>query len=214
MNNRQQVFSANGTTQDNSWYTPNTKIITYGTGGVDDAEDAEVILHEYGHSIQDNQVPGFGSGAESGAMGEGFGDYWGASVSAQTSGGFQDTCVADWDSTSYSTSSPAVPAPAGHHQALPRERGQARCTPTARSGPARCGTSARSLGAARADTLIIQHHFLLPTNPSFNTAADALVTAAKNLGYTVHRVRRREDAPAEPRLHRHRASARELKQAW
>jgi hypothetical protein len=37
-------------------------------GGVDDAEDADVILHEYGHAIQDNQVPGFGSSLEAGAM--------------------------------------------------------------------------------------------------------------------------------------------------
>ena len=35
--------------------------ITLGKGGVDDAEDAEVIVHEYGHSVQDDQVPGFGS---------------------------------------------------------------------------------------------------------------------------------------------------------
>ena len=32
-------------------------------------------VHEYGHSIQDNIVPGWGGGQE-GAMGEGFGDYW------------------------------------------------------------------------------------------------------------------------------------------
>ena len=28
----------------------------------DDAQDADVICHEYGHSIQDNQVPGWGQG--------------------------------------------------------------------------------------------------------------------------------------------------------
>ena len=35
-------------------------MISTGTGGVDDAEDPEVIWHEYGHAIQDDQVPGCG----------------------------------------------------------------------------------------------------------------------------------------------------------
>ena len=32
-------------------------------GGVDDAEDVEVIWHEYGHAVQDDQVPDFGISA-------------------------------------------------------------------------------------------------------------------------------------------------------
>jgi hypothetical protein len=51
-------------------------------------------------------VPGFGATAEGGAMGEGFGDYWAATVGAQQSNGFQDTCVADWDAVSYSRAVP------------------------------------------------------------------------------------------------------------
>jgi len=58
-----------GRADDNSDYSPTTKSLTFGTGGVDDAEDAEIILHEYGHAIQDNQVPGFGDEAETKAMG-------------------------------------------------------------------------------------------------------------------------------------------------
>src|SRR5262249_53181146 len=67
VNNRQQIFSVNRYRQDNSFYSPNSKEITYGLGGVDDAEDADVIVHEYGHSIQDDQVPGFGSSLEAGS---------------------------------------------------------------------------------------------------------------------------------------------------
>ena len=55
-------------------------LLRFGKGGVDDAEDAEVILHEYGHAIQDSQVAGFGSSPEAGAIGEGFGDYWAVTV--------------------------------------------------------------------------------------------------------------------------------------
>lgn len=66
--------------QDNSHYSPTGNWISFGEGGVDDAEDADVIWHEYGHAIQYNIVPTWGGG-ESGALGEGFSDYWAASYS-------------------------------------------------------------------------------------------------------------------------------------
>ncbi|MBC7975029.1 MAG: hypothetical protein H7138_08595 [Myxococcales bacterium] len=46
VNNRRQVFSVDRTTADNSFYSPGNKQITFGTGGVDDAEDGEVVIHE------------------------------------------------------------------------------------------------------------------------------------------------------------------------
>jgi hypothetical protein len=63
VNKRQQLLRINQFGGDNSFYSDGTGklTITFGKGGVDDAEDAEVIVHEYGHSVQDNQVPGFGS---------------------------------------------------------------------------------------------------------------------------------------------------------
>lgn len=183
VNNRQQVFSANGTTQDNSWYTPNNKQITYGTGGVDDAEDAEVIVHEYGHSVQDNQVPGFGSGNEAGAQGEGFGDYLAATVNARTSGGFQDTCIMEWDATFYSTSNPPCLRRLDSTKHYP-ESLQNEVHADGEMWSSTLWQIRTSIGAARADKAIIQHHFLLSTSSSFNASSDALVTAAKNLGYT------------------------------
>lgn len=61
VNKRQQLLRINQFGGDNSFYREGTGklTITLGKGGVDDAEDAEVIVHEYGHSVQDNQVPGF-----------------------------------------------------------------------------------------------------------------------------------------------------------
>ena len=53
---------------------------------MDDAEDAEVIVHEYGHSVQDGQVPGFGTTLESGAIGEAFGDYLAVVVTSWATG--------------------------------------------------------------------------------------------------------------------------------
>jgi hypothetical protein len=127
VNNRQQVFSVDRYKQDNSFYQSSTKNITYGTGGVDDAEDAEVIWHEYGHSILDNQVPGYGTWLEADSIGEGFGDYLAGSLGAQLSGGFQDVCIAEWDATSYTST--IVPPPVGRHETLSgryRRRGSCR----------------------------------------------------------------------------------------
>ena len=38
---------------DNSFYYPTLDVHRLGDGGVDDGEDAEVVLHEYGHAVQD-----------------------------------------------------------------------------------------------------------------------------------------------------------------
>ena len=66
---------------DNSFATDHPKNeLRFGKGGVDDAEDAEVILHEYGHAIHFSQNFSFAS-EEAGAISEGFGDYWAVTVS-------------------------------------------------------------------------------------------------------------------------------------
>jgi zinc metalloprotease ZmpB len=98
--------------QDNSFTTDHpTNEIRYGKGGVDDAEDAEVILHEYGHALHQGQGFSFAS-EEAGAISEGFADYWAVDVSDIVSQrlGVPEReplpCVADWDSTSYTTGVP------------------------------------------------------------------------------------------------------------
>ena len=72
--------------------------MSLGTGGVDDGEDAEVIEHEYGHAVQNDQVPGFGSSPQGGAMGEGFGDYLASALSATfTPNPTFDPCLGEWN---------------------------------------------------------------------------------------------------------------------
>lgn len=108
-NARQQVIIANGTTDDNSFYSPGTKNITMGSGGVDDGEDADIIVHEYGHSIQDNIVPGWGASDEAGGMGEGFGDLLAASIlpiDATHVPMISRACVGAWDAVSYDDRTP------------------------------------------------------------------------------------------------------------
>ena len=55
----------------------------FGTGDIDEAEDGETILHEFGHALQDAIWPDFGQSQEAAAMGEGFGDYFAASFTAE-----------------------------------------------------------------------------------------------------------------------------------
>ena len=89
--------NVNGTREDNSWYSPDEKLLTFGTGEIDDAEDGETILHELGHAIQDAIVPDFGQSAEAAAMGEGFGDYFAASFFADKKPEQYRTTVMTWD---------------------------------------------------------------------------------------------------------------------
>jgi hypothetical protein len=92
---------------DNSYFWDKHAYIRLGKGGVDDAEDAEVIVHEYGHAVHHDQVDGFGEGVDAGAIGESFGDYLAVSVGLDAAGDHgwpveaEEACPMDWDATSY-----------------------------------------------------------------------------------------------------------------
>ena len=79
--------------------------LRFGKGGVDDAEDAEVILHEYGHAMHFSQNFSFAS-VEAGAISEGFSDYWAGTVSTLIAPTLDPACIADWDAVSYTTRVP------------------------------------------------------------------------------------------------------------
>ncbi len=110
VNNGRRTTVTTGFTDDNSFYDPEIDRITFGTGGVDDAEDAEVIWHEYGHAIQDDQVPGFGSSPRRPARSARASATTGRSRCRQAISPNTATtplaCVADWDSTSYTNGTP------------------------------------------------------------------------------------------------------------
>ena len=83
---------------DNSHYVPSFNRLAFGHGCVDDNEDVDVILHEYGHALTHGINSSWGGG-DSGAIGEGFGDYWAETYSFTTANGasFQPDKVFDWD---------------------------------------------------------------------------------------------------------------------
>ena len=62
---------------DNSHYSGGSGNLAFGEGCVDDAEDADVVVHELGHGIHDWLTGENASSSE--GLGEGSGDYWGQS---------------------------------------------------------------------------------------------------------------------------------------
>ena len=91
---------------DNSLYVgsvvPGQGKLYFGDGGVDDAEDSDIVLHEFFHSVQDWIAPSafFGiSSSQSRAMGEGFSDYWAYSSNYEPGlgTGRDPYCLAEWD---------------------------------------------------------------------------------------------------------------------
>jgi len=91
------LVNVNGTREDNSWFSPWDKMLTFGTGDIDDAEDGETIVHELGHAIQDAICPDFGQSDEAAAMGEAFGDYWAASFFESRKPARYRNSVMSWD---------------------------------------------------------------------------------------------------------------------
>jgi Zn-dependent metalloprotease len=183
VNNSAQKYRTTGLSADNSFYDPSTDRITYGKGGVDDAEDAEVIWHEYGHAIQDDQVPGFGSTLEAGSIGEGFGDYWAFTMSSPVSANTATTplaCIADWDSVSYTSGTP---------HCLRRVDGT-KVYPGSVVGEVHADGEIwsralfdifNSLGRTQADTIILEAQFSFAPNTSFTAAAQTIVATAQAL---------------------------------
>jgi Zn-dependent metalloprotease len=68
---------------DNSNFNPafNPPRLQFGEGGVDDAEDADVIIHEFGHAIMHSAAPGTNNGTQRKALDEATGDYFASSYS-------------------------------------------------------------------------------------------------------------------------------------
>ncbi len=181
VNARQQLLRISQYGGDNSFYREGTGklTITLGKGGVDDAEDGEVIVHEYGHSVQDDQVRGFGAGPEAGAIGEGFGDYLAVEVSTAVTGNtFEPACVADWDSTSY------TPGPVHCLRRLDSTKhypqdvaGEVHADGELWSGA--LWRARQLLGdARRADRVIVNAQFAFAPDASFAQAARATIAAA------------------------------------
>jgi|GEM_PF-2821746 len=176
--------------EDNSFYDPSTGDISLGTGNVDDGEDGEVIVHEYGHAIQDDQVPGFGLSEQGAAMGEGFGDYLAAAISERFVSPARpelDPCIAEWDEVGFEDAFGIEPAGVPCLRRTDRDltasevgsdsdcEGEPHCAGEAWS--AALWDIRAQIGATAADRLVIQSHFSLTPSSGFHEGSLALLAA-------------------------------------
>ncbi|UBV42764.1 M36 family metallopeptidase [Deinococcus taeanensis] len=184
VNSDQQQIKVSQYGVDNSYQSDQPDIIRLGKGGVDDAEDGEVIVHEYGHAVHAAQVPGFGTSLEAGSIGEGFGDYLALTVGeavAKANGAPIRTplpCIADWDSVSYTSSVPHCLRRTDRDKHYPQDvRGEVHADGEIWSRA--LWDIRQGLGARTADRVIIHAQFRFAPDTSFAAAAQATVETAQ-----------------------------------
>ncbi|MEV6107884.1 M4 family metallopeptidase [Streptomyces sp. NPDC051940] len=184
-NARQQPVRINQWGADNSFFTDKKAEIRFGKGGVDDAEDAEVIIHEYGHAVHNAQVPGFGTNLESGSIGEAFGDYLAVEVGAFAAGRYgwpiktDLACVADWDSVSYTRAEPHCLRRVDEDKTYADRVGEVHADGEIWS---RALFDIRgALGPRTADRIIVNAQFDFAPDTSFHDAAEATIATAREM---------------------------------
>jgi len=168
---------------DNSFSWDRKDYLRFGKGGVDDAEDAEVILHEYGHAMLDSQSTpfgAFGASAEAGAIHEGFGDYWAVTVSDFISPTADPACVADWDSISYTSRTPHCLRRVDTNLYYPDDL-NGRVHHDGQIWSRALWDIRNKLGHVQADTIILEAQFNFPHDASMPEAAEEIVKAAQSL---------------------------------
>lgn len=173
--------NVHGTRSDNSYYdpSPGKQDLTFGDGGVDDAEDAEIILHEYGHALQDAIISGFGQSHEGGAMGEGFGDYLAASFFAFCKPRQRQAKIGQWDIKGVPRGGDCLRA-LDSHKHYPEDMAN-EVHDDGEIWSACLWQVRKLLGRKKADTVIIESHFYLSQYADFKDGAEAIIMAEKNI---------------------------------
>lgn len=74
----------------------------FGDGGTDDAEDSDIMIHEFAHAIHESIAPDAFNGSpasQARALAEGFADYWAfsAKYARAIASGSDPYCIGDWD---------------------------------------------------------------------------------------------------------------------
>lgn len=156
---------------DNSHYVPSQNYVSYGEGGVDDAEDATIIWHEYAHAIQENLGAGNMSySGETMSVQEGSSDYWAISYKRSVST-YNWGFFANWD---------------GHNPFWDGRRADLNWVyPTdyvSGHDGGQIWSSAlmkiwADLGRDITDRLFLETHFLWGQSPSMEDAAEAFIQA-------------------------------------
>jgi len=165
---------------DNSFATTHKDELRFGKGGVDDAEDADVILHEYGHAIHFSQNFSFAS-EEAGAISEGFGDYWAATVTQLLAPAADPECIMDWDSTSYTSTVPHCLRRLDANLMYPTNL-NGEVHHDGKIWSQALWTIRTSLGNVKADTIILEAQFDFPGTTMTDLANRTIATAQSLYG--------------------------------
>ncbi|MDF1562279.1 MAG: M36 family metallopeptidase [Deltaproteobacteria bacterium] len=169
----------------NAYYDPQSREMHFGESGVDYAQDADVIYHEYGHAIQDDMVPGWGRSYEAGALGEGFGDYWAAGITDDAYATvLGPACGGAWVTTGWNPYDGSVGS-----GCLRRVDGTLRFPEDqlwevhddGRIWSGAIWPLRLALGQAVADPIVVASHAYLGSGPDYVDAADALLAADRAL---------------------------------
>ncbi len=152
----------------------------------DSSVDGDVVFHEYGHGIS-NRLIGNGStalsGTQSGAMGEGWSDYWAITLN-------DDGAVGE-----YVTNNPngirraaySVPAAAVHDSYADVGAGGFQVHRDGEVWAATLWDLRTQLGAVTSDGLILNGMKFTPNRPSFLAARDGILQADQNLNAGANR---------------------------
>ena len=155
-------------------------LFTSPTPDRDSSIDGDVVFHEYGHGIS-NRLIGNGStalsGTQSGAMGEGWSDYWAITIN-------NDGAVGE-----YVTNNPngirraayTVPAATVHDSYADVGAGGFQVHRDGEVWAATLWDLRTQLGAAITDRLVLNGMKFTPTRPSFLNARDGILQADQNL---------------------------------
>lgn len=174
--------NAHGSPEDQSWFDPTNgkKDITFGSGGVDDAEDAEIIVHEYGHALMDAIIPGFGQSSEAEAIGEGFSDYLAGSFYAKKKKADRKVKIAEWDAKGYCEEGEVCLRRLDSQKHYPDDM-TGECHEDGEIWSACLWKVRKLLGKVKADTVIIESIFYLNQYSDFRDGAETIIQAEKNL---------------------------------
>jgi Zn-dependent metalloprotease len=152
----------------------------------DSSVDADVVFHEYGHGIS-NRLIGNGStalsGTQSGAMGEGWSDYWAFTINGD--GAIGEYVVAN--TIGIRRAAYSVPAAAVHDSYADVCAGGCEVHNDGEVWAATLWDLRAQLGATITDRLVLNGMKFTPIRPSFLNARDGILQADQNLNAGANR---------------------------
>jgi extracellular elastinolytic metalloproteinase len=166
-----------------------TRGTTDQTDDRDASFDGDVVLHEYGHGVSNRLVGGPANtsclgGTQAGAMGEGWSDYWAATFYGN---GVIGEFVTNNLTRGIRRAAYTVPADPVHDSYADLGVGGFEVHRDGEVWAAALWDLRQTLGAAIADSLVLQGMKFTPCSPSFLNARDGILMADQNLNGSANR---------------------------